>query len=369
MSQETSNTGEAARARPQDPQPQDSPPSGVRVATEGPPPPEAPAPPRPPAETEPEIAGRGPWQLAWERLRRDRVAMGSLVVIILIILFALAAPLIAALTGHPPNQQFRDNGLTPDGLPVGPSSTFWFGTDDLGRDLFVRIAYGARVSLLVGVLATGVTMVVGVIVGLAAGYLGGVIDTILARAVDVALSFPFYLFALMLVTITGPSLELEILVIAVFSWAAVARIVRGQTLSIREKEYVEAARSLGANDRRIMFIDVLPNVMAQVIVYASLLIPSVIILDATLCFLGLGTPPPAATWGTMLSDSINYYRVAWWFIFFPGMALLTTTVAFNLFGDGVRDAFDPDAERRLQVSPSREEATEVAEGVVEVTEG
>jgi len=363
MSQETSNTGESARARPQD-----SPPSGVRIATEGPPRPEVPVPPRPPAEAEPEIAGRGPWRLAWERLRRDRVAMGSLLVIILIVLFALAAPLLAALTGHPPDQQYHDTGLTPDGLPVGPSSTFWFGTDDLGRDLLVRIAYGARISLLVGVIATGITMVIGVVVGLAAGFLGGVIDTILARAVDVALSFPFILFAIMLVSITGPSLEVEILVIAVFSWAAVARIVRGQTLSIREKEYVEAARSLGASDRRIMFIDVLPNVMAQVIVYASLLIPSVIVIDATLCFLGLGTPPPTATWGTMLNDSVNYYRVAWWFIFFPGMALLATTVAFNLFGDGVRDAFDPGTERRLQVSPAREEATDVAEGVVEVTE-
>ena len=233
----------------------------------------------------------------------------------------------------------------------------------------VRIAYGARISLLVGVVTTGVTVIVGVIVGLAAGYLGGVIDTILARSVDVVLSFPFILFALMLVSITGPSLQVEIFVIAMFSWASVARIVRGQTLSIREKEYVEAARSLGAGDSRIMFVDVLPNVLAQVIVYASLLIPTVIVIDATLSFLGLGTPPPTPTWGNMLESSTNYYRVAWWFIIFPGLALLTTTVAFNLFGDGVRDAFDPGAERRLQVAPAREEATEVAEGVVEVTEG
>jgi peptide/nickel transport system permease protein len=273
--------------------------------------------------------------------------MGSLVVIGLIFALAIGAPLIASLTGHGPDAQFRQTGLTPEGLPEAPSGEFWLGTDDLGRDVLVRIAYGARISLLVGVVATLLTIVVGVLVGLAAGYYGGIIDTVLARAVDVVLSFPFILFAVSLVSITGPSLWIAIIVISLFSWASVARIVRGQVLSIREKEYVEAARSLGSSDARIMLLDVLPNVLAPVIVYSTLLIPVVIATEATLSFLGLGVPPPTPTWGGMLDESTAYYREAWWFVVFPGTALLLTTLSFNLFGDGVRDAFDPRADRLL----------------------
>ncbi len=291
------------------------------------------------------IEGRSPWLLAWQRLRRDRVAMISLGVIVLIVLMAVFAPVTTMLTGHGVNDQFRDIGLTPDGLPTAPSRTFWLGTDDLGRDIFVRIAYGARISLLVGVVATALTVVIGVIVGLAAGFLGGIVDTILARLVDVILSVPFLLVAVALVSITGPSLLVTILVIGFFSWASVARIVRGQVLSLREREFVEAARSLGSSNSRIMFVDILPNVLAPVIVYASLLIPVVIVVEATLSFLGLGLPPPTADWGGMISESQNYYTVAWWFVVFPGAALLITTLAFNLFGDGVRDAFDPRSDR------------------------
>ncbi len=291
------------------------------------------------------IEGRGPWTLAWQRLRRDRVAMISLVVIVLIILMAVFAPLATTLTGHPVNEQYRETGLTPDGLPRGPNSTFWLGTDDLGRDILVRIAYGARISLLVGVVATALTVVIGVVVGLAAGFVGGLVDTVLARLIDVVLSVPFLLVAIALVSITGPSLLVTVLVIGFFSWASVARIVRGQVLSLREREFVEAARSLGASDIRIMFVDILPNVLAPVIVYASLLIPVVIVVEATLSFLGLGLPPPTADWGGMISESQNYYTTAWWFVVFPGAALLVTTLAFNLFGDGVRDAFDPRADR------------------------
>jgi peptide/nickel transport system permease protein len=287
------------------------------------------------------IEGRSPWRLAWQRLRSDRVAMGCLVVIVLLTLVAIFAPLFADLTGHPPNEQYRQAGLSPEGLPVAPDSTFWFGTDDLGRDILVRVAYGARVSLGVGVVATVLTVVIGVLVGLAAGFLGGWVDTVLARLIDVVLCVPFILAAIALVSITGPSLTITILVIGLFSWASMARIVRGQVLSIKEKEYVEAARSLGAGDLRIMVVDVLPNVMAPVIVYTTLLIPVVIVVQATLSFLGLGVVPPTPDWGGMISDSANYYQVAWWYMAFPGAALLTTTLAFNLFGDGVRDAFDP----------------------------
>lgn len=294
------------------------------------------------------IEGRSPWVLALQRLRRDRVAMISLAVIIVVILIAVFAPVFAGLTGHPPNQQYRDTGLTPDGLPKGPTSEFWFGTDDLGRDILVRIAYGARVSLIVGVVATGITVAIGVVVGLASGLLGGIVDTLLTRLIDVVLCMPFLLVAIALVSITGPSMTITILVIGFFSWASVARIVRGQVLSLREREFVEAARSLGAGNRRIMFVDLLPNVLAPVIVYTTLLIPVVIIVQATLSFLGLGLPPPTADWGGMISDAQNYYTIAWWYIAFPGAALLITVLAFNLFGDGVADAFDPQTDRLIK---------------------
>jgi peptide/nickel transport system permease protein len=291
------------------------------------------------------IEGRGPLQLAWARLRRDRVAIASAVTIAVLVAVAAGAPLIARLVGHDPYTQYRETGLTPDGLPVGPSRHFLLGTDNLGRDLLVRIAYGTRISLLVGVVSTMLAVAAGVVVGLAAGYFRGAVDTFLARFMDVVLSFPFLLFAIALVSIVGPSLTVSIFVIAFFSFAAVGRIVRGQTLSIREREYIQAARSLGANDLRIMFVDVLPNLVAPVIVYATLLVPTAIVFEATLSFLGLGVVPPTPTWGGMLSDSLQFYQVAWWYVLFPGLALLITTLAFNLLGDGVRDALDPGAER------------------------
>lgn len=303
-----------------------------------------------PAELEqPEIAkpieGRSPLSLAWERLRKDRLAIVSFVVIVLIALLAIFAPVVAAITGHGVFTQYRQTGLSPDGLPVAPSGDFLLGTDDLGRDILVRIAYGARISLFTGVVATSLAIAVGVVVGLTAGYFGRIVDTLISRVIDVVLAFPFLIFALAVASLVGPSLTLSILIISFFSWASVARIVRGQVLSVREKEYVEAARSLGAGDMRIMFRDVLPNVIAPVIVYSTLLIPTVIVFEATLSFLGLGVPAPTADWGGMLNESINYYQQSWWFAVFPGLALLITTLAFNLLGDGVRDAFDPRSDR------------------------
>ena len=291
------------------------------------------------------IEGRSPWQLAWARLRRDRVAIACVVLIALIALIAILAPLISLLVGHGPDAQYLNTGLTPEGLPRAPSAHFLFGTDDLGRDVLVRVAYGAQISLLVGVAASCVAVLIGVVIGLIAGYFGGAIDTFFARFMDVVLSFPFLLFAIALVSIVGPSLRIEIGIIAFFSWAAVGRIVRGQTLSIKEKEYIEAARSLGASDVRIMFVDIFPNLLAPVLVYLTLLIPAAIVFEATLSFLGLGVVPPTPSWGNMLAESLNYYRVAWWFVLMPGVALLITTLAFNLLGDSVRDAFDPRGER------------------------
>jgi peptide/nickel transport system permease protein len=288
-----------------------------------------------------EIQGRSPWQLAWHRLRRDRVAIGSIIVIVLITLVAIFAPLIALLVGHSPFAQYPFTALNGYGLPVGPSRTFLFGADDVGRDVLVRVAYGARVSLIAGVVASGVAVILGGIVGIVAGYFGTLVDTALSRFMDVILSFPLLLFAIALVSIVGPSLTVTIAVIAFFSWAVVGRIIRGQTLSLREKEFVEAARSLGASDLRIMFVDILPNLVAPLLVYTTLLIPASIVFEASLSFLGLGVVPPTPSWGNMLSDAESYYKVAWWFIIFPGGALLLTTLAFNLLGDSVRDALDP----------------------------
>ncbi|HMC39067.1 MAG TPA: ABC transporter permease, partial [Acidimicrobiales bacterium] len=261
------------------------------------------------------------------------------------VLMAVFAPLFADITGHGVNQQFRLTGLDEFGLPRSPNGTFLLGTDDQGRDILVRIAYGARISLFVGVVATLATVAIGAVLGLAAGYFGGFTDTVIARAIDLVLSLPYLLFAISLVSVEGPSLQIVIIVIAVFGWAAVARIVRGQVLSIREKEYIEAARSLGASAWRIMFIDILPNVTAQLIVYATLLIPVSIVAEASLSFLGVGIQPPTADWGQMLSDSQGSYQQAWWFLVFPSVALVLTTLAFNILGDGVRDALDPRLER------------------------
>jgi ABC-type dipeptide/oligopeptide/nickel transport system permease subunit len=192
------------------------------------------------------------------------------------------------------------------------------------------------------VVATFLTVVVAAVVGLAAGYFGKTVDTLLARLIDVLLAVPFLLLAIALVSVIGPGLAVVIIVIGFFGWASVARVVRGQVLSIREKEYIEAARALGAGPWRIMVIDILPNVVAPIIVYTSLLIPLTIVTEASLSFLGIGVPPPTADWGQMISESVNYYTSgAWWFLLFPSLALLITTLAFNIFGDGVRDAFDP----------------------------
>ena len=292
------------------------------------------------------IQGRSQWALTWRRLRRDKMAIASMIVIVLIAACAIAAPLFASLTGHAPNSVYPNTGLSASGGPVSPgTSGFPLGTDELGRDLFVRIMYGAQISLFVGIVTTLIATVAGVSLGLITGYFGGWVDGILARFIDSVLAFPYIVLALSLAVVFGPSLPIVIGVISFFSWAGISRVVRGQALSIKEKEYIEAARSLGAGPWRIMFIDILPNLLAPVLVLATLSIPAAITFEATLDYLGLGVPPPTATWGNILSGAQSYYSVAWWYLVFPALALVITTIAFNLLGDGVRDAMDPRTER------------------------
>jgi peptide/nickel transport system permease protein len=282
------------------------------------------------------------------RLRRDKAAMISLGFLVLLVLVAIFAGPITRLIGHLPNTQYDSAVSSVTAQPVGPlTNGFFLGADQIGRDVLSRIIYGARVSLVSGVISTSIAAVVGTTLGLIAGYVGGWLDTVISRFLDVVLAFPFLLTAVSLVAVFSPSLGIEIAVLAFFSTSQFGRVVRGQVLSIREKEYIEAARSLGAGTGRIMAIDVLPNLLAPLIVYFTLVIPVNIVNEATLSFLGLGVKPPTATWGNMLADSVQAYRIAWWLLVFPALALTLTTLAFNLLGDGLRDALDPRAERVL----------------------
>ena len=289
------------------------------------------------------VAARSPLQLALRRLLADRVAVASAVVILLAVVVAIAAPLATALTGHEPNRQYRETGLDSFGTPVGPGSEFWFGTDELGRDLFVRLAYGARISLFVGAVATVCSIGIGTLVGLLAGFRRGKVDVVLNWLMDTTLCLPQLLFAISLVSLAGPSLGITLAVIVLFTWAPIARVVRGQVMSLREREFVEAATSLGATKSRIMAVDVLPNLLVPIVIYGTLLVPQAIVFEATLSFLGLGVLPPTATWGNMLAAASagSLYTVAWWMVVFPSAALLALTLAFNLLGDSVRDALDP----------------------------
>ncbi|MDL4777043.1 MULTISPECIES: ABC transporter permease [Thermomonosporaceae] len=296
------------------------------------------------------VQGRSPFQLAWRRFRRDRLAVASIVVLLLIVLFAVLAPVWESWTGHPYDATFPKTGLNPDGLPAGPGGDFWLGADQLGRDVLVRAAYGARISLVVGIGAAVLASLLGVAVGTLAGFVGGVLDTLLARLMDITLALPYLLVAIMLATTfqissVGASLTMTILVIAFFSFAAFGRIIRGQVMSLKEKEFIEAARSLGASRVRIMFVDVLPNLVAQVTVLTSLLIPTSIVFEATLSFLGVGVRLPMPSWGSMLGEGSDVFQTAWWLLAVPGVLLLLTTLSFNLLGDGIRDALDPRSDR------------------------
>lgn len=305
----------------------------------------------------PQVARKSPSRLFWERFRQDKAALAGAVVIgLLVLIAAFGGPLAAAITGHPQNTAY-DSMTDIYGVPKGPNSSFWFGADAEGRDLFVRTMYGARTSLFVGIVATGAALFIGLVVGLLAGYFGGIVDTMLSRAADVLLAVPQILIAVGFVAacstskqgclngLVQPGLTVVIVVITLFSWSYIARIVRGYTLSLREKEFIEAARSVGAGNIRILATEVLPNLVGPLIVYATLLVPTNILFEAALSYLGLGVPPTEASWGSILNDASGLYDVAWWLMLFPGAFLIVTTLAFNLLGDGLRDAFDVRSER------------------------
>lgn len=291
------------------------------------------------------VVQRGPFELTMRRFLRDRASVIALIFILALITLAICAPLIEIATGHSPIEQYRATGLSEMGLPVAPNDEFILGTDHLGRDVIVRLAYGARVSLLVGVLASLAAAFIGLTIGMIAGYVGGATDMVLSRVMDLVMSVPFLLCALALVSVFGPSLGLSVGVIVFFSWTTMGRVIRAEVNSLRTREFVEASRSLGAGPVSIMLRDILPNLSVPIIVYTTMMIPSAIVFEATLSFLGLGIVPPTPSWGGMLADAAtnSIYLVAWWLVVFPGMALLFTTLAFNILGDGLRDALDPKA--------------------------
>ncbi len=296
---------------------------------------------------------RGTWRETWHLFRHDKFAMTGLVLVVIIAVLAVLAPAVAALVGHTPNQTF-DSMVTSQGLPKGPSSSFWFGADQVGRDVFVRTIYGARTSLTVALTAAVASTLLGLIIGVVAGFYGGYTDIVLSRITDVFLALPILLFAISISTVASvttagalggllkPGIWLVTAVIAFFSWPYLARIVRGQVLALRQREFILAAECIGARDGRIMWHEVLPNVISPVLVYLTLIIPSNVLFEAALSYFGLGVPESTPSWGQMLADATNnsLFTYAWWMMLFPGLFLFITMLGFNLIGDGVRDAFD-----------------------------
>jgi ABC-type dipeptide/oligopeptide/nickel transport system permease subunit len=290
------------------------------------------------------VKARTPRQIFWGRFKEDKLAIFGAILVAVMILMAISAPFLSKyVVHHAVDQTFEHEMLDDFGTPLGPTQQFWFGADRLGRDLFVRVLYGAQVSLRIAFIATGIEVGLGVIFGMLAGMSKGWMDTIISRLIDLILSIPFLLLGISLSIAVGAGEGIVIALIAFFGWPYIARIVRGQTLSLREAQFVEAAHSLGASPRWVMFREILPNLMAPIIIYATLVIPTNIVVEATLTYLGVGVKEPTAAWGSMLEQSTNYtiYGEAWWYMFYPGMALFLTVLGFNLFGDGLRDALDP----------------------------
>ena len=304
------------------------------------------------------IEGRSLGQIAWMRLRQDKVAMAGGVVVILLILVAIFGPYLVQnpLTYH---ENLIDPTFSrPFGTLGGISTAHPFGVEPItGRDLLARVVNGARVSLIIAFLSTALAVGIGMVMGVVAGYFGGWVDSVIARAMDIFLAFPLLVFAIALVGVipssafglSGNSLRIGLLifVIGFFAWPYMGRIIRGQTLSLREREFVDAARSLGARGPYILFRELLPNLVGPILVYSTLLIPTNILFEAALSYLGVGIIPPTPSWGGMISDAVNngIYSVDPMYMIIPGLAIFITVMAFNLFGDGLRDALDPKSSR------------------------
>ena len=280
-----------------------------------------------------------PWWIdAWRRFRRKKVPLAAAIVLGILAALAILAPLIAP---YDPTQQFRREGLTALGEPLSPNGQFLLGTDGLGRDLLSRLLWGGRISLAIGVSATAIVMATALVVGGVAGFAGGKTDTALMRLVDLMISVPQLFLMLLLVVILQPGVWVVVLVVALFGWPYPARVVRSQILTIKEEDFVLAARCLGAPPERVFARHVLPHVLPLVTVYFALSMPAAIFAEASLSFLGLGVPPPAPSWGAMIQDGMEYYRAAPWLVLYPGLAISLTVVAFNLVAAGLREVMDP----------------------------
>ena len=280
------------------------------------------------------VKGRSLWQDAWRRFVRNRAAMVSLFILVMITLFVIVAPYLS-----PFEYDDTDWGMMSEGPDF--ESKHFFGTDSSGRDLLVRVAIGGRISLMVGVAAALIAVIVGTFYGTISGYLGGKIDSFMMRGLEILSSFPFMFFVILLVTFFGQNIFLIFVAIGMVSWLDMARIVRGQTLTIKHKEFIEAAKVSGVSTPLIVFRHIVPNVLGVVVVYASLLVPNMILFESFLSFLGLGTQEPLSSWGALLSDGSNSMEVAPWLLIFPALFLIITLFCFNFIGDGLRDALDP----------------------------
>ncbi|MDQ0430922.1 peptide/nickel transport system permease protein [Planomicrobium stackebrandtii] len=277
----------------------------------------------------------------WRRLLKNKAAVIGGLLIVFVVLMAFIGPwIITTFTDYRPNQTDLTNKLQ------GPSASNWFGTDSFGRDIFTRLIFGAKLTLYVGFLSVFIGGIIGVIFGIISGYYGGRVDAVIMRLMDVLLAFPGILLALAIVAVLGGSLTNVIIAVGIFSVPAFARVVRGSTLSVRKLEYVDAVRALGASDFRIIFKHILPNIMSPIIVQASLRIATAILTGAGLSFLGLGAQPPAPEWGAMLNEGRQYMFEAGHVALFPGLMIVLVVLAFNIFGDGVRDALDPKMKNR-----------------------
>ena len=273
----------------------------------------------------------------WRRLVRRPLALTGLVIIALTVAGAVLAPY---LTGYDPNEQMFD-GLTLEGAPLPPSATFWLGTDLLGRDLLTRILYGARTSLIIGIVANGAALLIGTLVGITAGYFRGYVGAALMRFTDLMMAFPALLLAICLAAVFQPSLWIVAMVIALVNWVQTARIVFTETSSLAEREFIDAERTIGAGTARILFRHILPHLLPTIIVWGTLGISTTVLLEATLSYLGIGVQPPTASWGNIIFENQTYFQAAPWLVFFPGAAILALALAFNLVGDALRDILDP----------------------------